>query len=66
MKPCESQNRRISETIFERVNEDLANVGIHDEIDVALAVTFLDVDEPVEFIGQRHHRLGKHGERRHA
>ena len=39
-------------------DEDLPHLGVHDEVDVALAVTLLRVLEPVEFFRKRPHGLG--------
>ena len=39
--------------------EDLAHLGIDDEVHVALAVARLDVLEPVPLLGQRPERLGE-------
>ena len=44
--------------------EDVADLGVHDEVDVALAVADLAVREAVELLGQRAKGLGEHGERR--
>ena len=45
-------------------DEDLANVRIDGEIDVALPVALFDVGEPVPLIGQRRERFAQDLERR--
>ena len=46
--------------------EDLADLGVDDQVDVALAIARLDVLEPVPLLGQRAQRLGQERERLHA
>ena len=48
--------------------EDVAHLGVHDEVNVALAVANLAVGEAVELLGQRAQGLGEHRElgRRHG
>ena len=45
------------------VDERLLDLGVHDEVDVALAVADLAVGEAVELLGQRAHGLGEHAQR---
>ena len=45
--------------IRKRVVEDVADLGVDDEVDVALAVAGLGVGEPVELLGQRPQRLAR-------
>ncbi len=40
--------------------EDLAHVGVHHQVDVALAVADLDVLQAVPLLGQRARRFGQH------
>ena len=40
-------------------DEDLARFGCHDEIDIALAVTLLDIGQAMELVRQRPQRLGQ-------
>ena len=44
--------------------EGVAHVGVHDQVDVALAVAHLSVGEPVELLGQGSKALGEDGEAR--
>ena len=44
--------------------EDVADLGVHDEVHVALAVADLAVGEAVELLGQRAQGLGEHRELR--
>ena len=43
--------------------EDVAHLGVHDEVEVALAVTDLAVGQAVELLGQRAHRLRQQAHR---
>ena len=44
------------------LDEDVAHLRIHEEVDVALAVTEFDVGEPVPFLGERQQVFGKEGQ----
>src|SRR5881409_1893214 len=46
--------------------EDLADLGVDDQVDVALPVARLDVLEAVPLLGQRTQRLGQERERLHG
>ena len=45
--------RRIDCTIFAALDEYLAHFGIHDQIDIALAIAQFDVGQPVPLFRQR-------------
>ncbi len=44
------------------LDEGLADVGVHEEVDVALAVAEFGVFEAVELVGEGEHGLGEEGE----
>ena len=52
--------RRISAMIRLRSDQRIAHVGIDDQIDVALAIAFLDVRQAVPLVRQWHQRFTDH------
>ena len=55
---------RSSRTMSSARAEHVGDLGVGDEIDVALAVAVLDVGEAVPLLGQRAQRLGEQADRR--
>ena len=61
-KPRASRNSRMCATSAVRAAEDLAHLGVGDQVEVALAVAGLDVGQAVPLLGQRAQRLGERQE----